>query len=72
MASIVAHPITPDPARSRLVDRIVGPDVSETADAEESTRELTVSLEGLLNTKSWSLPGWSDARYVHLSVASGG
>lgn len=63
MATLACN-VSPEPPRSGLVDRIVGPDASEERDTEDGTRELTVSLAGLLDPKSWNLPGWGDAQYV--------
>lgn len=55
----VAHSVLKDPARSRLVDRIVGPDVSDNKGETDSVKEMTMSLEGLLNPTKWDLPGWN-------------
>ncbi|EKM55161.1 uncharacterized protein PHACADRAFT_255586 [Phanerochaete carnosa HHB-10118-sp] len=50
--------VSPEPTRSRLVDRIVGPDDSESMNAEANSR---VSLAGLLDPRTWNLPGWNDS-----------
>lgn len=59
----LAHDIPLKPIASQLVDRIVGPDASESKEGKgplaDAVKEMTVSLEGLLNPETWSLPGWN-------------
>ncbi|GJE90749.1 hypothetical protein PsYK624_068930 [Phanerochaete sordida] len=52
--------VSPEPTRSRLVDRLVGTDPSEDVSAGDAASDITVSLAGLLDPRSWNLPGWND------------
>jgi hypothetical protein len=52
---------SPEP-RVGLVDRTVGLDASTSEELGDRTTNLVVSLAGLLNPKTWDLPGWNDTQ----------